>query len=72
MTRFGRASIFITGLIISDVFLFIIGALGCIKQSTAVSNGVGALLCVSSVVYIATVAPTSYTIIVSIPIVFAL
>lgn len=65
MTKFGRASIFTIGLMISDVFLFGIGILGCVKQTTAVSNAVGSLLLVSSVVYIATVAPASYTIIVS-------
>ncbi|KAJ9138343.1 General substrate transporter [Pleurostoma richardsiae] len=67
MTKFGRATIFTTGLIISDVFLFAIGILGCVKQSTAVSNAIGSLLLVSSVVYIATVAPSSYTIIGEVP-----
>ncbi|RAH73812.1 MFS general substrate transporter [Aspergillus aculeatinus CBS 121060] len=67
MTRFGRATIFIAGLIISDVFLFAIGVLGCVKQSTQVSNAVGSLLLVSSVVYIATVAPSSYTIVGEVP-----
>ena len=65
MTKFGRATIFTTGLILSDVFLVAIGVLGCVKQSTAVSNTVGSLLLVSTVIYISTVAPSSYTIIVS-------
>lgn len=68
MTKFGRATIFISGLMISDFFLFTIGILGCVHQSIAVSNAVGSLLLVSSVVYIATVAPTSYTILVSLEI----
>ncbi|CAK7226356.1 hypothetical protein SBRCBS47491_006203 [Sporothrix bragantina] len=67
MTKFGRATIFFTGLVISDVFLFAIGILGCIKQTTAVSNAIGSLLLVSSVVYIATVAPSSYTIVGEVP-----
>ncbi|KAH8673385.1 general substrate transporter [Xylariales sp. PMI_506] len=67
MTKFGRATIFTIGLMISDVFLFAIGILGCVKQSTAVSNAIGSLLLVSSVVYIATVAPSSYTIIGEVP-----
>ena len=65
MSRYGRATIFTAGLVLSDVFLFTIGILGCVKQSTAVSNAVGSLLLVSTVIYIATVGPTSYTIIVS-------
>lgn len=65
MTKFGRATIFTIGLMISDVFLFGVDILGCVKQTTAVSNAVGPLLLVSSVVYIASVAPASYTIIVS-------
>ncbi|XRM48131.1 hypothetical protein ABZX51_011071 [Aspergillus tubingensis] len=67
MTKFGRATIFTTGLILSDVFLVVIGVLGCVKQSTAVSNTVGSLLLVSTVIYISTVAPSSYTIIGEVP-----
>ncbi|GKZ55710.1 hypothetical protein AnigIFM49718_000876 [Aspergillus niger] len=67
MTKLGRATIFTTGLILSDVFLFAIGILGCVKQSTAVSNAVGSLLLVSTVIYISTVAPSSYTIIGEVP-----
>lgn len=65
MSRYGRATIFTGGLIASDVFLWGVGILGCVKQTTAVSNAVGSLCLVSSVIYIATVAPSSYTIIVS-------
>lgn len=64
MTKVGRATLFSLGLMASDVFLFAIGVLGSVKQSTAVSNAVGSLLLVSSVIYISTVAPCSYTIIV--------
>ncbi|CAK7206060.1 hypothetical protein SEUCBS139899_008843 [Sporothrix eucalyptigena] len=67
MTKFGRATIFITGMIITDIFLICIGALGCVKQTTAVSNAIGALLVVGTVVYIFTVAPCSYTIIGEVP-----
>ncbi|RAK91730.1 MFS general substrate transporter [Aspergillus costaricaensis CBS 115574] len=67
MTKFGRATIFTTGLVLSDVFLVAIGVLGCVKQSTAVSNTVGSLLLVSTVIYISTVAPSSYTIIGEVP-----
>lgn len=65
MTKFGRATIFTAGMMVTDVFLFAIGILGCIEQSSAVSNAVGSLLLVSSVIYIATIAPSSYTIVVS-------
>lgn len=67
MTKFGRATIFTTGLIVTDLFLITISALGCIKNSTAVSNAIGSMLVISTVVYIATIGPCSYTLIVRIP-----
>lgn len=51
-------------MIITDIFLISIGVLGWVKQTTAVSNAIGALLVIGTVVYIFTVAPCSYTIIV--------
>ncbi|CAK7220404.1 maltose permease [Sporothrix curviconia] len=59
--------VFITGMMITSVFLISIGVLGCVKQTTSVSNAIDALLVVGTIVYILTVASCSYTIIGEVP-----
>jgi SP family general alpha glucoside:H+ symporter-like MFS transporter len=65
MSKLGRATIFIFGLAVCDLILVAVAALGCIKQTNEVSWAVGSLLLAMTIVYISTVGPVSYTIIVS-------
>ncbi|OJJ42216.1 hypothetical protein ASPZODRAFT_29350 [Penicilliopsis zonata CBS 506.65] len=44
MTKVGKVTIIIVGPVLADIFLLLMGILGCVKQTNAISNAIGGLL----------------------------
>lgn len=67
MTRFGRRTIYLSGLAFISICLIVIGVLGIPKESPATSWAVGALIVFMVFGYQITVGPACYTIVAEIP-----
>lgn len=67
LTRFGRRTIYLTGLGFAFFDLIIIGCLGIPKQSSGTSWAVGVLMVAMVVFYQITIGPTCFTIVAEIP-----
>ncbi|KAL2106096.1 hypothetical protein VUR80DRAFT_7303 [Thermomyces stellatus] len=67
MTRFGRRTVYLTGLAFMSTILMIVGVLGIPKQSSGTSWAVGALIILMVFGYQITVGPAGFTIVAEIP-----
>lgn len=63
----GRRPIYIWGCGLMSINLGVIGVLGCIKQTSNVAWGVGALLIVLTLIFSCTVGPACYSIVAELP-----
>ncbi|ORX36725.1 trehalose transport-related protein [Kockovaella imperatae] len=59
--RLGRRPLMIAGLVILGLMLLLIGIFGCIPETKATRNGIGACCAVINLVYHASVGPLTYT-----------
>lgn len=68
MGRFGRRTLYNSGLVILFLLLIVVGGMGFISNSnTGAQWAVGALLLIYTAVYDATIGPVCYTIVAEIP-----
>lgn len=67
MTYFGRRTLYLGGLMILNVFLFVIGFIALAPVSTATSWATGSMLLVYTFFYDSTVGPVCYSLVAELP-----